>query len=339
MESTEYSQRSGADPDDADLDDAGFDVDGPATVAREAVVPDALAGTRLDAAAAALFDAWSRSRLARWIDAGRVTLDGATATRRTRVDGGERLRVDPEPDPDATAFAPEPMALDIVHEDAALIVLDKAAGCVVHPAAGHWSGTLVNGLLAHDPALRALPRAGIVHRLDKDTTGLMMVARTLEAQTALVRQLQARTVTRRYVAVVVGALPDAGRVDAPIGRDPRQRLRMAVVPGGKPAVTHYTCVERGDGWSIADCRLETGRTHQIRVHLASIGHPLPADPLYGPRRLAPALERALAGFARQPLHARHLALDHPQGGGRVAWDRPPPHDLAQLIERLRHGGR
>jgi 23S rRNA pseudouridine1911/1915/1917 synthase len=227
------------------------------------------------------------------------------------------------------------MALAVVHEDADLIVIDKPAGLVVHPAAGHWSGTLVNGLLAHDPALGAVPRAGIVHRLDKDTTGLMVVARNLAAQTALVRQLQARSVTRRYVAVVVGALPAAGQVDAPIGRDPRNRLRMAVLDAGKPAVTHYAVAARGHGWSVADCRLETGRTHQIRVHLAHVGHPLLGDPVYGPRRVSPALAEAVADFSRQALHARHLGLVHPSTGAALAWDSPVPADLTALLDRLR----
>jgi 23S rRNA pseudouridine1911/1915/1917 synthase len=328
---TEYSQRP-----DADLDDDEASGAAPDAAVVRLTVPDTAAGRRLDAVLAALLEHHSRTRLARWIDAGRVTVDGRPGVPRDRLHGGEHVVLRVEADPRDTSFAPEPMSLAIVHEDAHLIVLDKPAGLVVHPAAGHWSGTLLNGLLAHDPALAALPRGGIVHRLDKDTTGLMVVARTLEAQTALVRQLQARTVSRHYTAFVVGRAPRAqGTVDAPVGRHPHERTRMAVVPSGKPAVTHWTTIEHGAGWSAIDCRLETGRTHQIRVHLASIGLPLLGDPVYGaPRGVSPALGEALGNFARQALHARHLALLHPATGVEVAWDTPLPEDLAALHTRL-----
>jgi 23S rRNA pseudouridine1911/1915/1917 synthase len=303
-------------------------------------VPTALAGGRLDAVLAKLMPEYSRSRLAKWIEAGRVTLDGAAASVKTRLSGGETIAVDAEAAPDAQTFAPEPIALEVVHADAAIIVLDKPPGLVVHPAAGNWSGTLMNGLLWHFPELAAIPRAGIVHRLDKDTSGLMVVARTLAAQTELVRQLQARTVSRHYLAVVQGQPVESGMVNAPIGRHPRDRLRMAVVDAGKPAVTHYTVLERFEHHALVQCRLETGRTHQIRVHMAHIGHPLAADPVYGgrPGRWPTAVNAAIAQLGRQALHATRLALVHPEQGETVEWSRPPPADFMALCAALRENG-
>jgi 23S rRNA pseudouridine1911/1915/1917 synthase len=235
------------------------------------------------------------------------------------------------------------MALEIVHEDDELLVLNKPAGLVVHPAAGHGDGTLLNALLHHHPALELLPRAGIVHRLDKETTGLMVVAKTLPAQTALVAQLQARNVHREYEAVVVGLPTGGGRVDAPIGRHPRDRQRMAVVraesPSGKPAVTHYRLIQRFRAHTHLRCLLETGRTHQIRVHMAHINHPLVGDPVYGGRFRIPAgmaAERveALRSFPRQALHARRLALAHPRTGEEVQWEAPLPADMEALLAML-----
>jgi 23S rRNA pseudouridine1911/1915/1917 synthase len=300
----------------------------------EAVIPEDAAGTRLDQALARLFPAYSRTRLQAWIDSGRVTVDGATAEQRRKVWGGERIVLAPEGDAQATSFTPEVIALDIVHEDDALLVVNKPPGLVVHPGSGNWSGTLLNALLAHAPAVAQLPRAGIVHRLDKDTSGLLVVAKTIEAQTSLVRQLQARTVARRYLAVVIGTARESGTVEAPIGRHPTQRTRMATVAAGKPAITHYRTVRRGEGWTLVECRLETGRTHQIRVHMDAIGHPLLGDPVYGPRRVPAQLAQRIGDFARQALHAWRLGLVHPETAAPMSWEAPPPADFRALVERL-----
>jgi 23S rRNA pseudouridine1911/1915/1917 synthase len=241
--------------------------------------------------------------------------------------GGEHVVVHAESDPRELAFLPEPIALSIVDEDDALLVIDKPAGLVVHPGSGNWEGTLANALLHHAPQLAGVPRAGIVHRLDKDTSGLMVVAKTLTAQTALVRQLQARKVTRVYLALAAGDLTRGGTVDAPIGRHPTRRTTMAVIAGGKPARTHYEIVERFGTASLLRCRLETGRTHQIRVHFASLGHPLIGDPTYGRRGPVP--------FDRQALHAARLELVHPVTGRHRAWESALPPDFAALLSGLR----
>jgi 23S rRNA pseudouridine1911/1915/1917 synthase len=212
--------------------------------------------------------------------------------------------------------------------------VDKPAGLVVHPGSGNPDGTLLNALLHHASRLAAIPRAGIVHRLDKETSGLLVVAKTLAAQTSLVRQLQARTVKRDYLAVVLGVPARASTVEAPIGRHPVVRTRMAVVASGKPAVTHYRVLHSGHGWSLLRCSLETGRTHQIRVHLASIGHPLIGDPVYLGRAGARTVPAAARGFGRQALHAHHLALSHPESGAPVAWESPLPRELAALLDAL-----
>jgi 23S rRNA pseudouridine1911/1915/1917 synthase len=264
-----------------------------------------------------------------------VRVDGAAAARSRKVWGGERVEVDAEPAPAVLAATPEPLPLTVVHEDADLLVIDKPAGLVVHPGSGNWSGTLMNALLARGADPASLPRAGIVHRLDKDTSGLLVVARTPEAHTSLVRQLQSRTVSRRYLAVVLGRVSGEAVVDAPIGRDPRQRTRMAVVAAGREARTRVQAREHGEGWTLVECALETGRTHQIRVHLASIGHPLLGDPVYGPRTLAPSLAARVDGFGRQALHAWRLALEHPRTGEAMAWESPLPADLEALLARLR----
>jgi 23S rRNA pseudouridine1911/1915/1917 synthase len=290
-------------------------------------LPADAAGARFDAALARALPQFSRSRLRAWIDAGRVAVDGAPADPTRRVRGGERVVVQAEADPRELAYAPEAIAISIVHEDRTLLVIDKPPGLVVHPGSGNWDGTLLNALLHHAPELSGVPRAGIVHRLDKDTSGLMVVAKTLTAQTALVRQLQARTVTREYIALAVGDIARGGTVDAPIGRHPSRRTRMAVVATGRAARTHYDIVERYGSATLLRCRLETGRTHQIRVHLASIGHPLVGDPAYGRRGPVP--------FARQALHAARLALVHPLTGLACAWEAPPPPDLRDLIAGLR----
>jgi 23S rRNA pseudouridine1911/1915/1917 synthase len=285
------------------------------------------AGRRFDAALARALPQYSRSRLKAWIDAGRATLDGRTADPTHKVWGGEQVIVRAEFDPQETAFAPEAIALAIVHEDETLIVLDKPAGLVVHPGAGNRRGTLQNALLYHAPQLAGVPRAGIVHRLDKNTGGLLVVAKTLAAQTDLVRQLQARTVKREYAALAAGDIAKGGTVDAPIGRHPTRRTTMAVVATGRPARTHYDVVERFGVATLLSCRLETGRTHQIRVHLASLGHPLVGDPAYGKKSPVP--------FARQALHAARLGLVHPATGASCAWESPLPPDFALLLDRLR----
>lgn len=246
--------------------------------------------------------------------------------------GGESITVDEALDDQCAASTPEAIPLNVVFEDETLIVIDKPAGLVVHPAAGNWSGTLLNALLHHAPQLTSVPRAGIVHRLDKDTSGLLVVAKTLEAQTDLVRQLQARTVKREYQALARGEVERGGTVDAAIGRHPIQRTKMAVVMGGKPARTHFRVVERFSTCTLIECSLETGRTHQIRVHLDHIGHPLVGDPVYG--RGANRVPRGPA-FDRQFLHARKLGLVHPVSGRSMLWKSPLPDDMAELLEQLR----
>jgi 23S rRNA pseudouridine1911/1915/1917 synthase len=299
--------------------------------ARALTVPGDCAGLRLDQALARLLPEHSRSRLAAWVKEGRVRVDGRGCDPKHKVWGGERILVAAALAPDATAQRAEPIPLRVLHEDEAILVIDKPAGLVVHPGSGNWSGTLLNALLHHAPQLAEVPRAGIVHRLDKDTSGLLVVAKTLEAQTDLVRQLQGRTVKRHYLALAHGRVERDGTVDAPIGRHPVQRTKMAVVAGGRAARTHYRVRERFAAASLLECVLETGRTHQIRVHMASIGHPLLGDPTYGPRRASPAL----AHFGRQALHAWRLALVHPAAGIPMEWESPLPEDFAALLELLR----
>ncbi|MEM5366767.1 RluA family pseudouridine synthase [Paraburkholderia azotifigens] len=308
---------------------------------RVVTVPSGLAGERLDKVLAKVFPEFSRSRLQSWIEAQRVRVDGQPAKIRQPVPLGASIELVPDLLPEQLAFTPEPVPLDIVYEDDTLVVINKPAGLVVHPAAGNWSGTVLNGLLhRYGDAAAGLPRAGIVHRLDKETSGLMVVARTLEAQTDLVRQLQARTVKRRYLALVWGGMPEDGTIDAPIGRDPRERTRMAVVTGasGKPARTHFRRIDSAV-WerqpvSAIHCDLETGRTHQIRVHCAHIGHPLLGDPVYGRARGKRSVAPLPGGFARQALHAWRLALVHPKTGRTMQWRADVPDDIAALSEAL-----
>ena len=288
--------------------------------------PDA-AGRRFDAALARVLPQFSRARLRAWIDAGRVAVDGRVAAPTARVHGGEEVVVHATADPREMAFLPEAIALSIVAEDDTLLVVDKPAGLVVHPGSGNWDGTLLNALLHHAPQLAGVPRAGIVHRLDKDTSGLLVVAKTLTAQTALVRQLQARSVTREYLALAAGDIAQGDTVDAPIGRHPTRRTTMAVIATGKPARTHFDVLERFAVATLLRCRLETGRTHQIRVHLASLGHPLVGDPAYGRTGPVP--------FSRQALHAARLALVHPSTGHACAWTSPLPRDFQELLSGLR----
>ena len=300
--------------------------------ARTLRVPPDCSGLRLDQVLAKLLPEHSRSRLKQWIDAGFVTVDGEVPLPRRRVEGGESLVVREPPSEDAVGDVPEAIALAVVFEDDDLVVIDKPAGLVVHPGAGNRSATLLNALLHHAPALATLPRAGIVHRLDKDTSGLLVVAKTLRAHTDLVRQLQARTVGRRYLALATGDVARSVVVDAPIGRHPVKRTMMAVVASGKPARTQVDVIERHGATTLVRCRLETGRTHQIRVHLASIGHPLVGDPVYGKR--GGGLPAALRNFPRQALHAETLALVHPVTRRECTWTAPIPPDFAQLLASI-----
>jgi 23S rRNA pseudouridine1911/1915/1917 synthase len=302
-------------------------------------IPLECAGLRLDAALARLFPEHSRSRLQAWMKDGRISVDNGTADPKRKVFGGERVQVEAATPVAETAHRAEAIDLPVVYEDEHLLVIDKPAGMVVHPGSGNWSGTMMNALLHHAPELAEVPRAGIVHRLDKDTSGLLVVAKTLPAQTDLVRQLQARTVKRHYLALVHGQVVTAGSVDAPIGRHPVQRTKMAIVKrgasggGGRDARTHYLPRERFAAATLVECRLETGRTHQIRVHMTSIGHPLVGDQVYGKRKSADAV---LDAFPRQALHAWRLALVHPATGEEMSWESPLPRDFSDLLVACRH---
>ena len=306
---------------------------------RDARVPENAAGRRFDAVLAELFPEFSRSRLAEWIRSGDALLDGRQARPRDLVRGGEPVRLVARLGVETEAVAQD-IPLDVLYEDADVFVIDKPAGLVVHPGAGNADGTLVNALLHRDPALAAVPRAGIVHRLDKDTSGVMVVARTLPAQSALVAQLSARDVHRQYLAVVSGALVSGGTADAPIDRHPRDRLRMAVREDGRDAVTHFRLRERFRAHTALECRLETGRTHQIRVHMAHLRHPIVGDPMYGgplklPKGASEALATTLRGFKRQALHAETLEFTHPSTGAPVRCSAPVPADLQALMAELR----
>jgi len=304
------------------------DWDAPFVAPLSAVVPTEMGGLRLDQALARLFHQYSRNRLQEWLRAGHITVDGRTARPRTQVTGGEKISVAPPRPPDAAPRA-QRMPLKIVHEDAALMVIDKPAGLVVHPGAGQPDRTLMNALLAHAPALAGVPRAGIVHRLDKDTSGLLVVAKTVESQASLVRQLAERTMRRAYLALVQGDPPASGTIDAPVGRDARARTRMAVTHRGKPARTTYRVLERFGRAALVECRLDTGRTHQIRVHFQHIRHPLVGDTVY--RR---GTRHGIA-FPRQALHAAELSLRHPLSGEEMTWRAPLPRDFKRLVDQLR----
>ena len=299
-------------------------------------IPMEMAGERLDKVLAGSLPDYSRNRLKSWVEAGAVMVDGRVTKARYLLRGGESIKVFPQEMPEQYAFSPENIPLAIVYEDEAIIVINKPPGLVVHPAAGNWSGTLLNGLLFHFPELKLLPRAGIVHRLDKDTSGLMVVARTALAQTSLVRQLQDRTVGRRYLAWVWGDAPSQGKVLASVGRDQRDRLRMAAgISQGKPAATLFRRLAKGSFLespvALLECRLETGRTHQIRVHLESLGFPLLGDPIY--RKKTPGAARTLP-FERQALHAFALTLQHPSSNTTMTWFRLPPTDLMDLMPQI-----
>ena len=308
--------------------EAGADDGGPIMLA----LSEAECGMRLDKVLTGRLPQYSRSRIQQWIEEGHVTVDGKAARAKTTMFGDETVLVQPQAAADAHAYEPEAMALDIVHEDDAIMVINKPAGLVVHPGAGNWSGTLQNGLLHYHGPIADVPRAGIVHRLDKDTSGLMVVAKTMQAQTDLVRQLQARTVHRVYLALVWGTPQVSGKVDAAIGRHPRERIRMSVQNNlsAKPALTRFqrlaTGVLDGKPVSLVQCELETGRTHQIRVHMQHLGFALVGDALYGKPHLASA-------FHRQALHACRLGLIHPESREECEWSAPLPADFAALLER------
>ncbi len=289
-------------------------------------IPVDLAGLRLDQALARLLPGESRSRLARLIGEGHVRVDGAQVPGKRKVKSGEAVEVSLVPRQEESAFRPEAIALEVLHEDRDVLVVNKPAGLVVHPGSGNWAGTMLNALLHHAPASKHLARAGIVHRLDKDTSGLLVVAKNEPAQAALVKELAARDVKRKYLALVRGKVEAPGRVDAPIGRHPVQRTRMAVVASGKPAVTHYRVKKRFPHHTLLECDLETGRTHQIRVHLASIGHPIEGDPVYAGRAKSP--------FGRQALHAWKLAFTHPRTGKAMSFEAPLPADFTALLHEV-----
>jgi 23S rRNA pseudouridine1911/1915/1917 synthase len=307
-------------------------------------IPPELAGQRLDIALARLMPEHSRTRIKGWIEAGAVKVDRAACKPRDLVQAGSHVRVQmTQGEVAQPEVQPEAIALRLVHEDADVLVIDKPAGLVVHPGAGNPRHTLQNALLGLDPRLAALPRAGLIHRLDKDTSGLLVVARTPEAQTSLSRQLEARTMAREYVAVSVGVMTGGGTIDEPIGRHRGDRLRMAIRVSGRPAVTHYRVLERFRAHTYLSVKLETGRTHQIRLHLSHIKYPIVGDPVYGgrfglPRGATAGLIDTLRGFKRQALHAATLGFEHPRSGKVLTLQSPVPPDFAQLLGALREDG-
>lgn len=313
------------------------------------VVEDEFSGERLDKVLARLMPSVSRARLQTWIEQGAVAVNGITVEKiRAKVAAGDEIEVMEQPSPEELAFKPVAMNLDIVYEDDEILVVNKPAGLVVHPAAGHWDDTLLNGLLARNPELKTLPRAGIVHRLDRDTTGLMVVAKTLESQTDLIRQLQARTVKREYWAIVHGQAPEAGFIEEPIMRDPRSPMRFCVGNGplAKEAKTHVRCVDVGNVPGVGQtpltvswvaCRLDTGRTHQIRVHMQWAGLPLVGDPVYKGKMGKLPADCPLTIMKRQALHASRLGLVHPKTKENMQWFVPAPQDLTELMESVGFG--
>jgi len=307
---------------------------------QESLVPSSLAGKRLDQALTELFPEYSRSRLQAWVKSGEIRVDSRQWRCKDKVQGGETIAMQVSETAEPLNYGPEPLPLDILYADESVIVLNKPKGLVVHPAAGNWSGTLLNGLLHQYPELATLPRAGIVHRLDKNTTGVMVVARTLSSHKSLVDALQERSMGREYLALVQGTLVAGGIIDAPIGRHPVDRKRMAVTQNGKEAITHYVIEERFNDYSLLRVKLETGRTHQIRVHLSHQHHPIVGDPVYGgraklPKSAANELIEGLHAMKRQALHAETLTLTHPDSGEACSWSAPLPEDIRSLLQIMR----
>ena len=303
-----------------------------------AEVPFEMAGMRLDQVLAELFADYSRSKLQSWVKSGRVQVNGLALKPRDKLVGGETIALDAEAEIVITAEA-EPIPLEIIFEDESLLIVNKPAGLVVHPAVGNWNGTLLNALLNHDSNLETLPRAGIVHRIDKETSGLLMIAKTLQAHNSLTEQLQERAITREYLAITRGRMTAGGTIDEPIGRHPTDRKRYAVRENGKHAVTHYRVGQRFTRHTLVQVKLETGRTHQIRVHMAHIRFPLLGDQVYGGRFQMPPdcserLEKELRSFKRQALHAAKLGLQHPVTDEYLEWEQPMPEDMIRLLEAL-----
>ena len=309
-------------------------------IQHEIIIPDTLESARLDSALAELLPDYSRSVIKQWIEQGGVTRNQGSCKPRDKVTSGDLININIDI-ADRTTLTAEDMPLDIVFEDDDIIVINKPPGIVVHPGSGNWDGTLVNALLHHCPTLAKLPRAGLIHRIDKETSGLLVIAKTLSAHTWLVEQLQAREFKRIYWAVVQGEIISGGSIDAPIGRHPRQRTKMAVVQSGKPATTHYRIKERFPHYTLLTVQLETGRTHQIRVHLAHKGYSLIGDPTYSgrfslPKQCPPELAEVLKSFKRQALHAQSLGFIHPKTKIFQEWTAPLPQDMLKLIESLRN---
>jgi len=306
--------------------------------ARSARIPPALAGQRLDQALAALFPDITRSRLQQWIEDGRARLNGRVPRKRDKVKEGDAVEIVVPPPVDG-GWKAQPIPLEVVYEDGEILVINKPPGLVVHPGAGNPEGTLLNALLNHAPALARLPRAGIVHRLDKDTSGLLVVAKTERTRQNLIGQLQEHAVEREYLTIVSGVMVAGGTVEAPIGRHRTRRTHMAVSAHGKPAVSHYRVMKKYRAHTLVQVRLESGRTHQIRVHMAHLHYPVVGDPVYGGRLKIPAgasekLKKVLHGFKRQALHALKLSLIHPGTGKRVQWVSSVPEDMSKLMEAL-----
>lgn len=299
-------------------------------------IPHCYAGLRLDQTLAQLFPNWSRSRLQLWISQKQITLDGKAVNAKQKVWGNEQICIIPKNQSTDQQFTAEAIQLNIVYEDDCLMIINKPAGMVVHPGNGNWQGTMLNALLHHSAQLSQIPRAGIVHRLDKDTSGLLVVAKTIDAQLNLIRQLQQHQVKRVYLALVLGRVTQNGYVNQPIGRHPVQRTKMAVIEKGKPACTHYHILKHFDGCTLLKCSLETGRTHQIRVHMQKIGHPLAGDPVYGgkPKKIKQEIAQLLTVFPRQALHAQQLAFAHPKDDKVMSWEAALPDDMDTLLQKL-----
>ena len=303
----------------------------------ELKIPQKYAGLRLDQALTHILPENSRNRIQAWIIAKRITVDDIEVNSKKKIWGGEKVKIKCTVNNNKIKNIPEPIQLNIIYEDQSILVINKPAGMVVHPGNGNWQGTMLNGLLHYFPNLKEIPRAGIVHRLDKNTSGLLVVAKTLKAQINLVRQLQSRTMKRDYFALVHGNIEASGHVNAPIGRHPIQRIRMAVNKNGKNAHTSYLIKEQINGYTILQCSLDTGRTHQIRVHMLSIGHSIVGDPIYGtkPQKASPEIRKLISNFPRQALHAEYLELIHPDTNRKIMWKSELPEDISELLLKLR----